>query len=185
VATNTLWQRLWLLVGRFDPFAKDVGGLNQRDFNRYPVWEFQVGAEFLPWRDETWLSPVKRLPVDSLDNRLVGTRLKLANGQTVRGILGNISLRNARATRQFIDVEISHNGKSYQLQRAASPMHPYLNAQGLADALGLRIEQVFPITYDLSDVAVGDPKVIKGSIEAELPENLSKDDQMKLILKSL
>ncbi len=162
-----------------------MGALNRQDFNRHPVWEFQVGSEWLPWRDETWLSPVKRLPVESLDNRLVGTILKLANGQAVRGTLGNISLRNARATRQFIDVEISHNGKSYQLQRAAAPMTPYLNAQGLAEALRLRIEQVFPITYDLSDVAVGDPKIIKGSIEAELPENLSPDDRMKLILESL
>ena len=184
VPGKNFWQSISLALGRLDPFAKDVGGLTPRDFAKFPVGEYVLATEWIPWRDETWVKPVTHLPVDSLANRLVGTTLSLANRQRFFGVLSNISVRHVRATRQFIGVEIFHERKSYALQRAQSPMIPYLNAAGLADALGLRIEQVFPISYDLSGIAVGDAEIIKGSIEAEIPEELTEEARMKLIVEA-
>jgi hypothetical protein len=58
--------------------------------------------------------------------------------------------------------------------------------QQLADFLGLEICEVFPISYDISFVAIGENAVLKGSIPAEPEVKLSKSEIIRLsILKDI
>jgi hypothetical protein len=52
----------------------------------------------------------------------------------------------------------------------------------LANFLGLKIEQVFPILYDVSDCCLGDPSVISGGIPKEPKKKLSRAELMALAM---
>lgn len=175
---------LWWVLGRFDPFAVDVGVMSERHFRRHPVWEFDVNSEWLPWRDETWMRPVRRLPVRSLGGRIVGTTLTLANGRRMFGTLSGVSLNHPRATRCFIGASLYVGGRDVQFIGVPSPAYPYVNAAGLARALSLRVEDAFPLSYDLTGLAVGHPDVIRGTIPAERPEQLSDEDELALFFEA-
>jgi len=55
---------------------KPVESLTVADFQAHPVWEWLNDDEI----GETMLQPVGKLPVESLDNRLIGVQVRLANG---------------------------------------------------------------------------------------------------------
>jgi hypothetical protein len=46
----------------------------------------------------------------------------------------------------------------------------------LAGFLGLHVEEVFPIRYDISGVAVGLDEVVRGEIPAEPAERLTGEE---------
>lgn len=53
----------------------------------------------------------------------------------------------------------------------------------LAKFIGLPVSDIFPIKYDISDVAVGDPAVLKGTVRAEPEERLTQDQIIDLALE--
>jgi len=57
---------------------KPVDTLTLVDLREYPVWQYTRGGG-----DETWVRPVKRLPVTNLLGKVVGTQVALASGVTV------------------------------------------------------------------------------------------------------
>ena len=52
----------------------------------------------------------------------------------------------------------------------------------LAAFLKKKREEVFPISYDLSDVVVGSSDVVKGVFEAEFRIPMSRDQLMKILV---
>ena len=71
---------------------KPAESLTVADFEAHPVWEFLNDDEI----GETMAQPVEKLPVESLDNRLVGTQVRLANGLEVWGLLGHFDVKHPR-----------------------------------------------------------------------------------------
>lgn len=126
------------------------------------------------------MEPVSRLPVDSLSNRIVGTRAVLRSGREVWATLGNVSLWNVRQTRQFLTVSVELGHRWFHLVRYFDAARDRYGPAGLAAFLGLAVEEVFPISYDISAVARGLPEVVRGKIPAEPEERLSEDELMRL-----
>ena len=89
--------------------AKPVREITPDDFDRAPVWEFDLAHETDSERDETWVLPVVALPVDDLSNRIVGTTVRLADGTVLNGMISNVFLQDARSTEQFIGLSL-HDG---------------------------------------------------------------------------
>jgi hypothetical protein len=77
------------------------------------VWEFLNDNEF----GETMVRPVEKLPVESLDNRVVGAQVHLANGSQVWASFGNFDVTNPRATQHFLEISIERNGEWFDLAR--------------------------------------------------------------------
>jgi hypothetical protein len=44
----------------------------------------------------------------------------------------------------------------------------------------MQVSDVFPIKYDLSQVAIGDPDVVRGAVLAEPSERLSRSELIAL-----
>ena len=144
------------------------------------MWQFDLGAESVPGRDETWVVPVRELPVTSLDGRVVGVTLSLGD-RTVMGLLGNLDLGSPRATREFATLSVWRDGAWFHLARYFDFDHDQRGPAQLAEFLGLSVADVFPIQYDLSGVAVGHPDVIRGRIEVQPVVRLTPDERMALI----
>src|SRR5690349_2788906 len=81
-----------------------ITSLRPGDLEQNPVWEYANNHEL--WSDETVVRPVKHLPVVSLDGRVVGTRLMLANGEQAWGILGNVDPTRAELAEHFLTVSV-------------------------------------------------------------------------------
>jgi hypothetical protein len=57
--------------------------------------------------------------------------------------------------------------------------------RALAEFLGLDLSQVFPITYDLREYAVGDPLALAGTIVANPVDQLSRSEIIALAIPDL
>jgi hypothetical protein len=162
--------------------VKTADQLAPLDFAKYPVWEFDNDREAAV-SDETYVRPVKHLPIDSLSNRLVGTKLSLNNGWQVFGVLGNINLANIESTQHFLTVTVFRSsGQSFGLARYHDVDYSRRDASALAVFLGLSVPQVFPIKYDITAVAVGLSECLRSSIPANPKHQLSREALTTLAL---
>lgn len=154
-----------------------VDDLGVEEISTYPVWEFDEDDEY-----DQYIHPVRDLPVKSLDCRLVGTRVRLANGQKRWAMLSNIEPNSLRQTRQFLTIGIEDGGKWFHLARYHDVDYEDRGPEKLAGFLGMNVEMVFPLSYDITSAVEGDPAVLKGEIPKEPAERLTDDQRRALAL---
>lgn len=156
---------------------KTVDQITVSDLKKWPVWEFC--NDDIP--DETAMSPIKQLPVDHLNGRVVACEMTLANGNQIIGSISNIDVRNLRATQQFLFVVIHKDDKKFPLARYfdSDPKH---SPAELAKFLKLSINDVFPISYDISKFVKAPMDIVKGQIPAVPYEKLSREELLQLTM---
>jgi hypothetical protein len=161
-----------------DERLKEFDDMDLNDFRVSPVWEFANDREsegVLPVR------PVLDLPARTLSNRFVGTKVCLANGQCLPAIVGNVSESDAYRTHHFLSLNL-YKGKWFCLARYHDIDSEQHGPAALAAFLGLPIQDVFPIAYDIRDHCAGSAAALAGTIEAEPKERLTKGELVKLAL---
>jgi hypothetical protein len=157
--------------------VKQTEDLEPADFAAHPVWEYVDP-------DDTLVRPVEALPVDSLDGRIVGTQLTLHNGSAVWGVLACMNLRSMRSNEHFIALWVERRGRWFDLARYHDVDWERRSPAKLAEFLGLPLDEVFPISYDISAVARGLPETVRGQIRAEPRERLTQDELIELALET-
>jgi len=163
---------------------KSVNTLTVDDLTRFPVWEYDLDNEGEEGQDESWVKPVKHLPVTDLSNRVIGIPVRFAGGATTYALLGNIDLRHPRKTRQFLTISLlSGDNEWFHLARYHDSDYQRYGPEALARYMNLALEEIFPITYDISDIARGLDAVVRGSIPAEPVERLTDEERMALIFE--
>jgi hypothetical protein len=161
--------------------AKLAESLTGLDLAGHPVWMF-INSDA---RGETVVRPVRRVPVTSLSDKLLGVRVVLANGTAVWALVGNVSPQNARKTQQHLSISIERDGQWFHLARYFDPDYKRRGPSELAQFLGLSVAEVFPIAFDLTGLAKGDPEVLVGSVREEPAERLSEAERLELIFEEL
>jgi hypothetical protein len=163
---------------------KPAGQWSPPDFTAPHVWEFADNLEAeLP--DETSAPPVRDLTANSLAGRVVGTDLTLANGQQRFGVRGPVDLADPVGTEHFLTVtDLRESGERFDLARDHDADYLCGDAVGLAAFLGLPIASVFPIRFDLTEIAVGPPQCLCRSIPAVPVSRWTQEELMALALKS-
>ena len=161
--------------------VKPVDRLTSADLSLHPVWEYvldeTVGV------DETTVAPVWTLPVDSLENRVAGIEIELANGNKMCGLISCVSLRNLRSTKHFVTLSVERDGVWFHLARYFDVEYDKYGPYQLAEFLELPVNDVFPIRYDLSAVVRADAEFLRGSIPMEPIERLSEAELIALALE--
>ena len=152
----TLRERFWNFVGRFDPFAK--GALTQRDLRRHPIWEYATNSEGLPWRDETWRRPLKCAAIPWEECSLaVAATLTLRSGQrfegdanvsTIDGIV-DVPMGGIWANEVWYFIPMDHPQESEAREK-------------LATAIGLSVDEIFPIRWKLNVLLEGEVEMRTG-----------------------
>ena len=154
---------------------KSVDFLTVLDYQAHPVWEFLNDDEL----GEMMMQPVD-LPVESLDNRVVGDQVRLANGSRVWARFGNFDVANPRATQQFLSIVVERNGEWFPLARYFDSSFARLGPEALARFLGLHVDDVFPITVDVRRYVHGDPETLIAIVLKEPKEKLTYEERMAL-----
>ena len=146
-------------------------------FAEYPVWTYLNDDEF----GETCVIPVETLPVSNLAGCVVGTTVVLANGMPLSAVMSNVDSVNAKKTEHFLNLTVFFNQEAFRLSRYHDPDYSRNGPNGLSAFLNLSLEQIYPISYNLSNLSAGDLKSLVGMVE-RIPHEVLNDDQlMKLI----
>jgi len=155
---------------------KPVESLQIPDLERTPVWQFARAGE-------TFVFPVKKLPVKNLTGKLIATQVRLANGNRVWALIGNVDLNNPRVTNQFLTLSILHETEWFTLARYHDCDYIEHGPDSMALFLGLPIDEIFPISYDISKCADGDSEALCGAITREPREKLSRSEIIAMALR--
>lgn len=150
--------------------VKKVDSLQVADLQAHPVWQYtnREGS------DETFVRPVKRVPIVSLSGKVIGTQVVLANGRRAWALIGNVDPTNARLTEHFITLSLEHKGRWFTLSRYHDFDYAENGPEALSRFLGLPIDDVFPIAYDIQEHAKGAAAALAGQIRREPRERLSR-----------
>jgi hypothetical protein len=154
---------------------KSFTKLTIADFETCPVWEFTTNGRTV--------KPVASLPVRSLANRAVGTKVKLACGEVRWAILLNLSLEEPEYNVHLLTALLWDKGKWIELGRYFDVDYEDKNAEALAGHLGLPVSAVFPIEYDMSALATGPVSAVVGRIPAEVKEQLPFGQLVQFIIR--
>jgi len=155
---------------------KPIESVEIRDLEAHAVWQYAN----VDGGSETLVRPVKRLPVARLAGKVVGTRVRLANGIDAWGLLGNVDESNARLTEHFLTLSIFHDGRWFTLARYHDFDYGQSGPDALARFLELPLDKVFPIAYDIRPYVKGDPSALAGLIPKEPRERLSRAELIAL-----
>jgi hypothetical protein len=151
---------------------KPVEALTVADLQAHPVWGYLNDDEI----GDTMMQPVEKLPVESLDNRLIGAPVRLANGSRVWALIGNFNITNPRDTQHFLTLSIERNGGWRYLARYHDIGFPAEGPEALARFLGLHVDDVFPITVDVGRYVRGDPAALTAVVLKEPQERLTREE---------
>jgi hypothetical protein len=157
---------------------RTLESLTLSDLKNSPVWEMANDAK----SGDVLVKQVKSIPVTSLLNRLIGTQVHLADGSAVWCLLGNIETTNPLATRHFLTASLHHKRKWFNLGRYHDADFKSRDGAALARFLGKPISDVFPISYDVTDIAVGVRESLVGTISLQIDERLTAEDLINLAL---
>jgi len=144
--------------------------LTSADLEKFPVWEFTDNDE----DDETDVRPVGKTPVKNLINCLVATQAKLANGASVWALIGDIDTCNPQLTKHFLTLSVLQNGTWFTMARYHDIDADTRGPRALTEFLGLRISDVFPISYDINQHSLGNQDALVGKIEMEPKQRLTR-----------
>jgi hypothetical protein len=140
------------------------------------VWQLDLLRD-----EDAFVFPVERLPVSSLACRFVATRLRLANGESVVGLIGNFSIDQPSHNEHFLTLQVfGPSGKSFGLARYHDIGRDTHGPEALASFLGLSLTDVFPIQYDLREIASGPDSLLHGTISATPTVALSRAELIAL-----
>ena len=130
------------------------------DFDNHPVWiEYNLGS----------YEPAPDLPVSDLESGHVACDLVLANGDMMRGIISGIHLNNPELTNVTARLILIKNGDMFGYRKEILEPH---RSSMLQEFLSLSPREIFPIRYDISEIAIGHPDAVRGIISASYPEEL-------------
>lgn len=149
------------------------------DVKRFPVWEYVHDDTA---GDETFVRPVEVLPVDDLRGRVVGLRVRLANGTLRDALVGNFDCRNSNMNAHFATLSIYTDGKWVPLARYHDFDYDTAGPQSLSAALSLSLSDVFPIGYDLTPYVDGDRLCLVGVVDATPEDKLTRAELIALAM---
>jgi hypothetical protein len=162
---------------------KSVGKLTADDLVAFPVWEYVNEDAGNSDQDETWLRPVDTLPIHSAEYRVIGTRIRLANGFAPLAMLGNIDLARPDRTAHFLAISVfGPKGDTFDLARYHDADAGRRSPEALAAFLGLRVEDVFPIEYDIAGLVLAEPGAAQGVVEARPRVTLTDEELVSLAI---
>src|SRR5215204_2877191 len=149
--------------------VKTVEELTPTDLGVHPVWQYaNRNGDF----QETAVRAIRRTPVRSLTGRLVGVVVGLANGATAWALIGNVDANNARLNLHFLTLSVWRNNRWFTMARYHDIDWVERGPDALATFLGLSVDDVFPIAYDLRPHCSGDQAALVGVIEKKPRERL-------------
>jgi hypothetical protein len=118
-----------------------------------------------------------------LEGRVVGTEVLTAGGRKLWALLGNIDTKKPEITMHLLTISIFSDGRWFTMARYHDVDRERRGPSALASFLGIPLEGVFPISYDIRDNCLGEATALLGTIEREPQRRLSKAEIIALAVE--
>ncbi len=141
--------------------------LSEKDLQESPVW---IGVD--SDQDETAIRPAKAAP-RSVEGKIVASTFTLKNGSVVPGVMFNLS-DDASLNQHLASAAFLLAGKWFFLARYHDSDVKRSGPVALAARLGLPLDQVFPIQYELTHLFKPPTVAQRGEILAEPRKRLTR-----------
>lgn len=155
---------------------KSVTELTPEDLTQFPLWRF-VNCDLA---DDTAVEPLPTHEVGSLADLLIGTQVRLANGSSWLALIGNIDHLNPATIEHFLTLSVWNRKSWLHLARYHDFAHETEGPPGFCAALGLSIDEVFPIRYDLRQHVADKASVLCGEIPTQPRTRLSRAELISM-----
>lgn len=159
--------------------AKTIGSLTISDLRSCVVWEFVSSEE----SRESLVRPIKSGPVARTNSRVIGTQVRLANGASVWALLGNIDTQNPMLNQHLLTLSVFCGNRWFTMARYHDIDAKKNGPKALARFLGLPVDEVFPISYDLRQKCKGRPGALLGKIEKTVLNKLTREQIIEVTLR--
>jgi hypothetical protein len=160
---------------------KPIDRIEVADLLRRKVWEFVPESDD---RDETWVRPVSKLPVQSLSGCVAAIEVTLANGQPIPALIGNFDVDAPELSEHFLSLSLCTDGHTwFHLARYHDVDAATRGPSALARSLKLRLKDVFPIAFDLTGLVAGSPVKLRGAVNTKPSRRLSRAEIISLALR--
>ena len=118
--------------------GRSLSHIDLEELARVGVWRFVTCTS----PDEIAVVPVRSLPVRSLRGRVAASRITLANGERLVGVIGNLDLKRPDLNEHFLTLSVfDRSGRPFHLARYHDPDAISNGPVALAAALGLRLRE--------------------------------------------
>ncbi|WP_321474945.1 hypothetical protein [uncultured Paludibaculum sp.] len=155
---------------------KPIELLTVADLTATPVWQYTNRDR----TGETTVRGVKRIPVKKLSGKVIATLICLANGTQAWALIGNIDPLHPRLAEHFLTLSIEHRGKWFHLARYHDFDYADRGPEALSQFLGVAVDEIFPISFDVREYAWGDPASLQGCVRKEPRERLTREEIIAL-----
>lgn len=146
---------------------KTIETISVRDIQANSVWKYGRGGD-------TSIEPVRKMPCTTLIGRIVGTRVELADGTFAWALLGNIDTDKPEFSKHFMTLSMESCGNWFHLARYHDYDYSVRGPEKLSEWLNKPLEHIFPISYDIQHVFNRESIALKGKIDKEPKEKLTR-----------
>jgi len=149
---------------------KTVESLTASDLADNPVWQYtnRDGAS------ELLVTSVTRIPVENLSGKLVGSKARLANGSEVWALFGSVDSANPRSNEHLLVISVLRDDRWFHLARYHDFDYAERGPEAMSEFLGLPVEDIFPISFDLRRFVTGSPEGLASTVLSEPSIRLSR-----------
>ncbi len=162
-------------LGGYNMKTRSLASLTPADLSASPVWEFSSFSN-----DDTLVRPLPVGTVQHLSGRLVACEIALANGESRWGLLGNLDPTAPELNEHFATLSVYEKGSWFHLARYHDPDYLDRGPAQLAEVLGLPLQSVFPISFDLANALPRHLGTVEGTFLAQPRRRLSREELIAL-----
>ena len=168
-------------MDRKSEYRKLVHELNVRDILNSPVWRYCEDES-----GELAVEPIDKYPVQSLENCVAGIKVKFANGYQSWALVANFDLNSSKKNKHFLSFTfLDEEEQIYTLPRYFDAGYDKATQEELPAILRMAIEDIFPVSYDLTLIADGDQSILSSSFDLmSAPERLTDNELIALAVVS-
>jgi len=143
--------------------VKSVENLTPADFKQFPVWSYMNSDEI----GELTVNPVKRLPLNMTEGKIIGVAAIFQNGNTYESFISNYSSSNQRMNSHFVTASFWIEGAWFHLSRYHDGDYDISGPNKLSELIKLKYEEIFPIQFDLTGIVKGKHAIFEYSEPSE------------------
>jgi hypothetical protein len=159
---------------------KDVTKLTEQDFVSHPLWRY-LNDDSL---GELIVESVDEWPVPDLSGFVVGASVILKSGKICTAVFSNVDVSSSERNSHFLALSIWNNRRRFHLARYHDRAQEKFGPQALANLLGLSVDDVFPIKYDLTQFVLNaNASVLINEVPLEPKNRLTRREIISLAVE--
>ncbi|WP_156117495.1 hypothetical protein [Collimonas arenae] len=145
--------------------------------------------QYVPSKDgELWVKPIHVKKTDKFSQRLAGCQVTLADGSSMWALIEGINVETPEFSKHNKELIIAIDNYGWFRLAQYFDSRELKEIRGpeiLCDLLGKKIDEVFPVEFDLRDRAKVDSSCLRGKFEVDPVWGMAQSDVMMILVREL